>query len=92
MSIVHKIPNPQWPRPPIKRESIMKDIKLTDGEVYFLAYQMQKLWEEYNNRYAKSIYDKTKILLDEAVKKINTEDNFKREYECHWIKEELTNE
>ena len=65
----------------------MQDIKLTDNEVYFLAYQMQKLCKDHDNRYAKSIYDKAKVLLDKATEKINAIEDFKREYECHWVKE-----
>jgi hypothetical protein len=64
----------------------MKDIELTDNEIYFLACQMQKSWMEHNNKYAKSIYDKANVLLDKTIEKINSQEDFKREYECHWIK------
>ena len=65
----------------------MKDIKLTDNEIYFLAYHMQKLWVENNSRYAKSIYDKAKISFDEAVMRVadTNKDNFRREYESQWV-------
>jgi len=64
----------------------VKDIELTQNEVYFLAYQMMKLWQTNNNKHAKTIYDKAKILVDEVVGELGVEKQFSREYESEWIR------
>jgi len=66
----------------------MKNIELTDNEIYFLARHMQSLWIWEENKYAKSIYDKAELLLIEIVAKRNTVSDFKREYELEleWVR------
>jgi len=64
----------------------MKNIELTQNEIYFLAYQMMKLWKTNDNKHAKTIYDKAKILVDEVVSELGIEKQFAREYESEWIR------
>ena len=45
----------------------MKNLELTQNEIYFLSYQMMELCQTNDNKHAKTIYDKTKILVDEVV-------------------------
>ena len=61
----------------------MKQIELSENELYYLARHMISLWTWEENRYAKSIFDKVKVLLDEATTEINTGE-FAREYKCEW--------
>jgi len=43
----------------------MKQLELSAAELYFLAWQMRKLNQEHDNKYAKSIYNKALILFDD---------------------------
>jgi len=65
----------------------MKNIELTQNEIYFLAWQMRKLNHKHENKYAKSIYDKAIVLFDDKpfANVISSED-FEREYECEWVR------
>ena len=47
---------------------------------------MESMNEQINNRYSASIYDKLFNLMFYINEGINKEDNFKKEYECKWIK------
>jgi len=63
----------------------MRQIELTDNEIYYLARLMMSLYENEGNKYAESIYNKTKVYLDEIYAKVNIEIDFTKEYNCQWV-------
>jgi hypothetical protein len=66
-------------------EGEMQQLELTDFEAYFLFRQMSKLLEMPYNKYAKRIYDKLEPMIGEHIRVINSELDFKTEYEYKWI-------
>jgi len=66
-------------------DNTMKQLELSTNELYFLTRQMRKLNIEHENRYAKSIYDKSIALFDDRIyADVMSEEEFAREYECEW--------
>ena len=64
----------------------MKNLELTQNEIYFLAYQMMKLWKINDNKH-KTIYDKAIVLFDDKpFANVISSEEFQREYECEWIR------
>jgi len=63
----------------------MRQIELTDNEVYYLARLMMSLYENKRNKYAESIYNKTKVHLNEIYDNVNLGIDFAKEYECQWV-------
>lgn len=63
----------------------MKQLELTDNEIYYLFRHMESLWIWEESRYAKSIRDKASVLLNEIIDNQKSQEHFKREYECQWV-------